>query len=599
MKLWKDTFHDSDEYVALIFDNYFNPEYVECASDGDKLVAAMIGIPYTFKYHNKCDKENDDCRSKIMDDVDVFRGLYLCGLATDPNYRGRGLMSKMIERINSRARDKGFDFTFLIPANEGLIKFYEDRDYVEAFYRINYRFLVSHNFKVEFEARLNERNCSIRESCNNMADCKLIDIKSEMNRFDAHQLSVLDVDNEDESVLLNNWLCANDSKPGVLSMQHTAKDWNIVFRENQLSGGMIVYVTWSNEIRGVAFVNFNGDNSVSVPYIVSVDECARYSLLQNLNSLLKSSSDIKYPDGMLTRSRNSEIKIIDNNDDLKIFDNVDALSSSNTGDNTIGNASSLRSSINDLSISQKEIVNSEINKNESSRLSVCSDSDDVLDPDVGCHQNVGDSIDSDRSVVASGSIISDVYASRYPGDKGMWLRDNRMNELPMGVTSLKKDYVIECWSSPYSVHEPESIWRPYYEGVNKELTIVPDVKNTWAPFSASQRASVYGMLRVLNPVKILKLLSNVASAEKFSILNDNSNLQNDIVVSTNNGKYYIENTNMGCCDGKSAVKLSQGVEKISVKQLSEIVFKAPGTPEIVEVAFGIPNLSAEMGLLLD
>lgn len=27
--LWVDTFHDSEEYVDLIFDTYFNPELVE------------------------------------------------------------------------------------------------------------------------------------------------------------------------------------------------------------------------------------------------------------------------------------------------------------------------------------------------------------------------------------------------------------------------------------------------------------------------------------------------------------------------------------------------------------------------------------------
>lgn len=599
MKLWKDTFHDSDEYVSLIFENYFNPEYVECAIDGDRLVAAMIGIPYKFKYHGRCDDNNEKSSDEKIINDDELRGLYLCGLATNPNYRGRGLMSKMIERINRRAADKGFDFTFLIPANEGLIKFYEDRDYVKAFYRINYRFLSAHNFKAEFEARLHERNNSKQPNADTDAKNELIDIKSEIKRFEAHELAVLDVDNQEECRLLNNWLRANDCTPGVLTMQHSANDWDIVFRENHLSGGMIVYVVRDNEICGTAFVNITDDTTVTIPYIVTVDECAKYALLQNLNSLLKSLSEINHKEHTSMRCSNSEIKEVNNDCDFKISDDIVANLREDAEDCSFKNVVRLRNSINDLSRADNRIVNSEIIGNESGCLSVGFDCRDGFCSDMNSTQDINKGIVSDRGTTPGASSISDEDALRGSGTEETSLRSYHMKGLPMGVATLKQDYVIECWSSPYRCLGTESIWRPYYEGVDHQVAIVPDVKNTWAPFSESSRASVYGMLRVLNPAKILKLLSKVASAEKISILNGNLNLQNDIVISTDSGKYCVETVNSDHNDAKLACKCSNGVEKITLKQLSEIIFQAPERPKIVEEAFGLPTLSVQMGLLLD
>jgi hypothetical protein len=42
--LWVDTFHDSEEYVDLIFDTYFNPELVEYEEQGGEVVSAGSAI---------------------------------------------------------------------------------------------------------------------------------------------------------------------------------------------------------------------------------------------------------------------------------------------------------------------------------------------------------------------------------------------------------------------------------------------------------------------------------------------------------------------------------------------------------------------------
>ena len=48
MELWKNTFHDSDAYINLVFDTYFNTEYIEYYEENGKLISALLGIPYYF-----------------------------------------------------------------------------------------------------------------------------------------------------------------------------------------------------------------------------------------------------------------------------------------------------------------------------------------------------------------------------------------------------------------------------------------------------------------------------------------------------------------------------------------------------------------------
>ena len=47
-KLWKDTFHDSDVYISLVFDNYFNLDNIEYYEEDGALISALLGVPYSF-----------------------------------------------------------------------------------------------------------------------------------------------------------------------------------------------------------------------------------------------------------------------------------------------------------------------------------------------------------------------------------------------------------------------------------------------------------------------------------------------------------------------------------------------------------------------
>ena len=123
MELWKETFHDSTRYIDLIFDTYFCLENAFYMYDGDMLVAALLGIEYEFQDHTE------------IGETSVFRGMYLCGLATRPEYRRRGIMAQLMCQAETSAQKRGFKITFLIPANSHLREYYDKKGYRTASYK--------------------------------------------------------------------------------------------------------------------------------------------------------------------------------------------------------------------------------------------------------------------------------------------------------------------------------------------------------------------------------------------------------------------------------------------------------------------------------
>lgn len=123
MKLWKDTFGDPYEYIRMVFDTYFIEENVETVEDEEgRLISSLLGVPYRF-FH--CGVETS-CGSHDG----YMKGMYLCGLATVPDMRRKGLMKKLMRRFEERAAGNDYDFSFLIPADERLRNYYSSMGYV-------------------------------------------------------------------------------------------------------------------------------------------------------------------------------------------------------------------------------------------------------------------------------------------------------------------------------------------------------------------------------------------------------------------------------------------------------------------------------------
>ncbi len=123
MELWKETFHDSTRYINLVFDTYFCPDNAFYMYEGDRLIAALLGVEYEF------------LNQREIGETSIFRGMYLCGLATLPDYRRRGIMSQLMREAENSAKVRGFKITFLIPANFHLRDYYHVKGYHTASYK--------------------------------------------------------------------------------------------------------------------------------------------------------------------------------------------------------------------------------------------------------------------------------------------------------------------------------------------------------------------------------------------------------------------------------------------------------------------------------
>lgn len=244
--LFEYTFGDSKEYVELVFDNYFHPDFVEYEERDGKIIAALLAIPYEFG-NNK----------------NRIKGVYLCGLSTLPAYRRQGIMGRMIDRIGEKMKTRGFSFMFLIPANEGLIRYYSVHQFHPAFYRRNLNFVAGYDFKRAYFAGLKEGRIPYPNY--KKRDINVIDIARDKGDKDGIELfweniKIEEIDKEKpfsnallkEVVMFIHDLCGSRNRSEIFQSEDQLK---VVIAECILAGGKVLIAKdEDNNIGGVGFV---------------------------------------------------------------------------------------------------------------------------------------------------------------------------------------------------------------------------------------------------------------------------------------------------------------------------------------------------------
>lgn len=107
-KLWLSSFEDEVDALDLFFKRNKSAMSVYCAFAGNKIISALYLLPCTINGKNSH---------------------YLCGASTDINFRGRGIMSALIEYALKSAKESGDYYSALFPANEKLYSFYSKLGY--------------------------------------------------------------------------------------------------------------------------------------------------------------------------------------------------------------------------------------------------------------------------------------------------------------------------------------------------------------------------------------------------------------------------------------------------------------------------------------
>lgn len=113
MRLWQDTFGDSDAFVRLFFTRVYRPQNALTLSRDGHLAAMLHIVPYRLRVERR-----------------TLPAAYICGVSTRPEARGQGLMTALMRRALRTMRRRGFALTTLIPAEPWLFDVYARLGYV-------------------------------------------------------------------------------------------------------------------------------------------------------------------------------------------------------------------------------------------------------------------------------------------------------------------------------------------------------------------------------------------------------------------------------------------------------------------------------------
>lgn len=292
MNLWKATFGDSDEYIKLVFDEYFNIDNVDYIYDNTLLVSSLFSVKYYLGYNNICyDNDNNICIDKFKNKLS---SAYLCGLATLPDYRNKGLMSKLINRYNTKLLNDKVAISFLIPADSNLKYFYKKVGYVDMSYYNADIYTSIHSFDDLLDYNISEYdNCIIKISNKKHVDYIVVDV----NKYFCSVLNnVSEISNSDSSLITNdsllnaiyNYLCESAIGCSGLRIYYSYKDFINVIRENIINKGKILFIkNHDNKPLGLLVCSNIVEGAVNVQLLLSNSKEIENILLQSLKFLLK------------------------------------------------------------------------------------------------------------------------------------------------------------------------------------------------------------------------------------------------------------------------------------------------------------------------
>lgn len=255
MKLWKEVFGDSDDYIALLFDHYFKMNRIEYYEESRRIVSSLLSIDYILG--NKL---------SIVDSKLNTR--YLCGLATDQDYRGQGIMTKLIDNAIKSAYNDNIAFVFLLPANDGLINYYHDRCFVSMSYNRNEYYFDNYNFT--------NRNIDT----NNGSCYNILNLTAFIKERNCSCDSVLDKYYNDICYFINNWNYPDDKTVSIIRNRY---DIDVIIRDNIISEGCIcIAYDENNNMCGIVISQCNEFREVKVQMLLYINKTIKVLLLSKL-----------------------------------------------------------------------------------------------------------------------------------------------------------------------------------------------------------------------------------------------------------------------------------------------------------------------------
>ncbi|MBR6523067.1 MAG: GNAT family N-acetyltransferase [Clostridia bacterium] len=118
--LWNYCFYDADPYLSWFFDNVFKPENTVAAIENDKILSAMQLLDFDVVIRGK-----------------TYPCTYIAGVSTQPEFRGKGLATKVMEYAEETIKSRGREFALLTPSVDN---FYEKFGFTSCYERLEYSY---------------------------------------------------------------------------------------------------------------------------------------------------------------------------------------------------------------------------------------------------------------------------------------------------------------------------------------------------------------------------------------------------------------------------------------------------------------------------
>lgn len=116
MALWRNNFHDSEEFIHFYFDHkYSNSNSLVYESDG-KILSALLMLPYPMTWEGT-----------------ILTTSYISGACTQPEARNQGIMPLLLQKAFSEMYHRNIAFSTLIPAEKWLFDYYARLGYAPVF----------------------------------------------------------------------------------------------------------------------------------------------------------------------------------------------------------------------------------------------------------------------------------------------------------------------------------------------------------------------------------------------------------------------------------------------------------------------------------
>ena len=247
--LWEKTTHTSKEFIATLFDYYFNNKYFEYKEIDGKIVSAICGIPYYFGYGEK-----------------KLKGIYLMPLSSEEGFKKKGLLSELLGNINEKLKDS-FDFSFLVPHTALLADYFGTLGYHSSFFILEERFTPLHDFKNDYLLSLGDSDERIKLLKTNLInEIRVID-----NSFDFHFT---------QEELIQFIQKIENKGSSAINILHNSEDLEYLLLNNSvIQYNHFVAYDGDGRITGVSFIQKDDIKHIKISATYVSDICSYFVML--------------------------------------------------------------------------------------------------------------------------------------------------------------------------------------------------------------------------------------------------------------------------------------------------------------------------------